>query len=573
MKRVLALAFSLIFVMLAFTSCTHVHSFGEWEIETEATCTAKGTRVHRCACGTEEREEMDLAAHQYTANGVCSVCKMPEGVFVDADGAKWTTDEWGNKRRYDDLPVDLNYGGQTVTVLCWNPGKAEFIQTEESEDARLQSVYNRNKAVRKRLGVALNFITEHSSAGSITTFMTRVQNAKNSGTHAFDIIATYSRTQGALLYKGLLYDLNEVENTFLDFSKPWWPANLKSDALIGDSLYFLYGDIAVTAMDTMHCVYFNQDILDGSFEEQAKQEGFGSATKWLYNKVDIGEWTVDLMIDLATSDMYEDKTNNGFTLDDSYGLCSVYYSASAIYGGCGLRMIQQGTNKDIVLSGDFTSTHTAELVAKLAAMMSSQHYHDSYTVPSMSSSSNIGVPFRRGNALFYVTSFDLAENHLRRSDTVKNYGVLPLPKYDKGQENYHTVIGNAFSIYSLFVDFGRRGNEQATASMLTAVLECWASESYRRCTPVVFQNAKQSPTEYDVKMYEYLHDGMMLDLGRIMGGALTDGKDYSLMLDNYVIYAAQQNEDWETYYGELDLVAIEQNLADFMSKLKAGTLG
>ncbi len=491
----------------------------------------------------------------------------------DENGVIWAEDEWGYWRQYDELPFDLDYEEETITVLCWNANKAEFQQTEEAEDARLSSVYKRNEAVQARLNIELNFITEPSSAGEIASFAARVQNAKDSGMHDFDIIATYSRTQGALLLNGLLYDLNDVEDSYLDLDKPWWPSNIVDNLSIADSLYFVSGDIAVTAIDEMHCIYFNKDILDEKFEERALAEDdrVSTATEWLYNKVYDGKWTLDLLIDLATSDMYKDKTENGPTNDDDFGLCAVYYTISSFYGGCNLRMLQKDPNKTLVLSSDFTSNRTTKLVSKLANMMATQHYHDTYTVKSASGSSNIGAPFYRGNALFYVTYMECAEDSLVKSDTVENYGVLPLPKYDTNQKNYYTVLGNPFSIYSVFVDFDGRGDKAESARMLTAVLECWASESYRKCTPVVFElnmQLKYSPTQDETNMCEYIRAGIMFDLGRIMDTVMAGKTGSVLVLDNLVIYAAQQNSAWSTYYRK-DLNTIETNLAKFVTTMNA----
>lgn len=97
MKRYL---FSFLFVLLValfgclFVSCSsqqHTHSFGEWTIASEATCTESGLKEHTCECGEKETEIIPATGHiwgnetllqsatcqtsgvkQYT----CSVCKQ-----------------------------------------------------------------------------------------------------------------------------------------------------------------------------------------------------------------------------------------------------------------------------------------------------------------------------------------------------------------------------------------------------------------------------------------------------------------------------------------------------------------
>lgn len=88
MKSILCLCLVLLTFTLIFTACdsgndtkpnapetdppTHTHTYGEWIISTEATCTSDGLRMHICECGEKETAVIP-AAHNYK-NGVCSKC-------------------------------------------------------------------------------------------------------------------------------------------------------------------------------------------------------------------------------------------------------------------------------------------------------------------------------------------------------------------------------------------------------------------------------------------------------------------------------------------------------------------
>lgn len=486
---------------------------------------------------------------------------------VDENGVKWAADEWGYYRQYDNLPFDLDYEQEVINCLVWDPDMAEFAQTEEVDDARLSSIYKRNEAVQARLNVELNFITEHSAAGEgIKSFTQRVQRAKEAGTNDFDIIATYSRTQGALLLQGLLQDLNAIEgNYFEQFSSPWWPNGLAGQMNIRDSLYFVSGDISITAIDEMHSIFFNKDLIDERFEETAKAAGdYESATEWLYQMVYDGKWTVDQFFEMA-SGYYADNTRNGISVDDNYGICSVYYCISSLYGSCNLKQIEPDTNKVLVISGDVKSVRTTRLYAKLTELMKTNDYHDG-TRPN---SGSYTAPFTKGNALFYLGYMCFAEKNLISNDAVENYGILPLPKYDSAQTNYYTVVGNAFSIFSIFVDCDDRGSEAETLKMLSAVLECWASEAYRKTTPVVFElnmQLKYSPTQDETNMCEYIRAGIMFDLGRVLDSAMGGGAGDVINIDNLVVWGAQDGTAWTTQYAKY-LPSMEKNLEDFVKSL------
>jgi hypothetical protein len=178
-------------------------------------------------------------------------------------------------------------------------------------------------------------------------------------------------------------------------------------------------------------------------------------------------------------------------------------------------------------------------------------------------------PFYNGNGYFTLHYLRQAEQ-LSNNDKVENYGVLPTPKYDLNQKNYYTVIGNEFSIYSIFIDCDKRGNEQETFSMLTAVLECWGSEAFRKTTPVVFElslKLKSSPTQCEADMCEIIRASIEFDLARVMRGQLSGKVGGSFSMDGQMANAAMNGTPWVSQYSQ-HLKAIQTNLKDFITSLK-----
>ncbi len=45
--------------------CSHKHTFGDWTVEKEATCTEEGLRVRECECGEKEEEAIPTIAHTF----------------------------------------------------------------------------------------------------------------------------------------------------------------------------------------------------------------------------------------------------------------------------------------------------------------------------------------------------------------------------------------------------------------------------------------------------------------------------------------------------------------------------
>ena len=560
----------------------HQHNYGTWQTVVASTCKTEGTRMRVCACGLEEKATLAvLETHSYGTNGKCTVCGKSlatANLRVDENGIRWAKDEWGVWREYDNLP-ELDYGGETVTLLYWTGGgtvKPEFVQAEEIDDARLSSIYKRNEAIQDRLGVELNMVSEPGDANSISSFVARVQRSRDAETHDFDLIACYSRTQGALLMNGLSQNLTAIEDSYIELDKPWWPKSLAADLTVKNNLYFVTGEMSTNAIDQMHCIYFNKNLVDSQYYQWAFEyfaanahvktpEGADTASNMLYEKVYAGKWTLDDLISLS-SNTYNDTRSDGVTADDTFGMCSVSYCVAALYGASNLRMIEAADGDALLkVSDDWTSVKTVRLITKLHSLFSTTSYHTNGTT-----SGSYFQPFNNGKCYFALYYFRMAEDHLICNDRVESYGVLPCPKCDTNQKNYYTVIGNEFSIYSVSSDFDRRGDEQATLSMLSAVLECWASEAYRKTTPVIFElnmMLKRAPTQCEADMCEIIRASVTFDFGRILSTVLGGGIDESISMDGMMANAATTGTSWSTVTGD-NLSDIQENLASFVDRLR-----
>ena len=98
------------------------HTFSDWNVTKEASCTEKGEKKATCTtCGYEKTEITDKAEHTYT-NGVCS-CGLPKG-FVFVKGG--TVVGANNSNNYAGVFIE----GRTVTLSDFYMGKYEVTQEE-----------------------------------------------------------------------------------------------------------------------------------------------------------------------------------------------------------------------------------------------------------------------------------------------------------------------------------------------------------------------------------------------------------------------------------------------------------
>ena len=408
----------------------------------------------------------------------------------------------------DDLPEELNFD-ETVTILYWaDAERKEFVIEEDEADGDMvnDAIYNRNLAVEERLGVTFEWIGQNGDSGDRANFTNYVQNCYSGGTY-YDIIATYSRTAGMLLTEGLIQDLNDIEDNYINTAQPWWPKTMLETCSIADSLFFVSGDISTNVLHFMYAVYYNMDML----------KNFQIDDPISY--VDNMTWTIDKLIEMS-SGLYVDLDQDGSISDnDQYGFCSTYFHLDAFYTGSDMRLIEAGTDNYLKISEDFFGEKTVNLVDKLGAWFKTG---DTY-VNNNGGKKNYSVPFEEGTCAFRLDRVYIADNiyhdgALRNADW--EYGIVPVPLHDENQEDYITVVGNPFTLWCVM-------QNASDPSMSTAVIECLASEAYRKTSPALFENNMKYRYTPDnagkgdgARMFDIVRGSITFDLGRIFSDIL-----------------------------------------------------
>ncbi|MBQ4139887.1 MAG: hypothetical protein IJD70_00980 [Clostridia bacterium] len=406
----------------------------------------------------------------------------------------------------DDLPEELDYKQEIVSILTWSDAERkefEILEDEADGDMVKDAIYRRNMSTEGRLGVTFEWYGEKGNSSNRKPFTQYVKNCYENGTF-YDIIATYSRTAGMLLTEGLLQDLNTIEDSYINTAQPWWPKSMLETCSIEDSLFFVSGDISTNVLHFMYAVYYNVDMLTNlQLEDPVKH-------------VDSMTWTIDTLIEYTT-ELYNDLDQTGDpSVDDQYGFCSQDFHLDAFYTGSNMKLLVPGEDTVLEISEDFFGQKTIDLVDKLGDWFKSGNTcvkHDGWSI-------DYDAPFEQGNALFCLNRVYMADNEysggtapLRNADF--EYAILPVPLYDENQKEYVTVVGNPFTLWCVMQD-------AKDPTMSSAVIECLASEGFRKTSPALFENnmkyryTPDSANKGDsARMFDLIHDTIAFDLGRI----------------------------------------------------------
>ena len=388
-----------------------------------------------------------------------------------------------------DLP-ELNYNGDEVSVLHWDSEKPEFSIEEITGSLVDDAIYQRNTNIEERLGVELKFTEQNGSVDYMAEFAQAVQNSFQSGAKEYDIIPTYSRTAAILSTRGLYYNMNEIDDNYINLEQPWWPDCITDTVTIGDAIYFITGDCSTNVLHMMYTMWFNKDLITEYNLEYPVQ------------LVRDNKWTLEKLFAM-TADTYQDLNNNGREDEsDFFGFVGVNYGLDAFYTGSGLRLVELAGDEFLRISPDYSSEKAVDLVDMLGARCTGTDWYIG---------SEMGVIFQENRALFCQNRTYYAENYLLEVDF--SYGLIPTPKYDENQEEYISVLANPITLYGIMADV-----DENRLSEMTAVIECWGYEGYMLTTPALFETnmkLKYSETSDESEMFDIVHSTINLDLGRV----------------------------------------------------------
>jgi hypothetical protein len=399
-----------------------------------------------------------------------------------------------------DLPDELDFGGETFTVLWWNDvERPEFYVEDTNGELVNDAIFERNAKVESQMGITFEWVDikgQYNSDGK--NYSNHVGNVYESGDTIYDLMSAHSRTIALTAMNG--YCANLMELDYLNFSMPWWPKIMTETATIGDKMYFVTGDVSTNSIHMMYTIFYNKDLI-------TDRPGLIEPAQSVLED----NWTIETF-QLLTKDMYQDLDgSNSANEGDIYGFTSLNWHFDAIYYGAGLKQAEKDEENLIKISPDYFSDKAIALCDDIQAWIkdggvyiNSTYYDDVFlagrSIMSMSRHKDIAEKLVEGDFKF---------------------GIAPIPKYDNNQEKHITCVGNPVSFYAIYA-------RSADLNRAAAVLECWASEAYRLTSPALFETTfklRYSETTTESQMYDIIREGITFDIGRLFNSSLGNMSD------------------------------------------------
>ena len=404
--------------------------------------------------------------------------------------AEGTENESGRNEIKDSLPADLKFNGEKMVFFVRNQTevyKNEMDVDKTTNNTLNDAVYYRNAAVEERLGVTIEQVGQDGGPGAYTTWNATLRNAVLTKSGDFDSAAIHSSQGSALAVEGLYYNVLDLPH--IDLTKPWWNNTIADEMTLFDTLYYLAGDICVSETASGICFFFNKDLFDKLYQTQNIN---------LYDLVNAQKWTIDQMHELVANAWIDEDSDGVVSENDIVGYAEGDPSCND--GWVPAMGIKVTTMVDGYPELTFYDEHTVEAFEKV------KNLHDGN--PGYLAGRDFAFEkFISGKQLFVKQVFSGGETLRAMSDS---YGVLPFPKFDEEQDDYHSLV-NVFA--SLVVVLSTCNEPEKVG----ATLELMAAESYKQVTPAYFEvclQGKYSDAPEDAEMYDRIIKSFVFNFGQ-----------------------------------------------------------
>lgn len=346
-----------------------------------------------------------------------------------------------------DMPVepalpdfDLDFGGSEVTLLVpmgYNATSANKYFLPENTMSHIISdlSHERDTMIGEMININIRYHLFNNNAEANEKFITSIK----AGTSDYDVYATgFNGDLGALATNGYLMTISALDFVNLDAS--YWNRDLMDDMTLNGQYFAGVGNMM---MPETEVITFNKILLDER----------GISYYDIYDRVNNEAWTLE---DLYTYTKYfgDDIDGNGIiTEDDLIGLIgSTNMSFVNLMYASGLRFTQKDYTTEkfelVNLSGNRQMLDFVEQIRSFKESLSSFFTSQTKAIDS----------FRNGNSAFALTSI----SRLYEYESCEDFGILPMPKYDKNQKEYTSLYrGGMFCV----------PNNLEDPNMIGAVLE------------------------------------------------------------------------------------------------------
>ncbi|MBQ4289693.1 MAG: hypothetical protein II719_00695 [Clostridia bacterium] len=388
-----------------------------------------------------------------------------------------------------DIPADLDLSGKTFRMSATGWVERFIVESLNGEIIN-DTIYNRNLQMEDHFGVKFEVIdTGIDTTGNLNAIV-------SSGLQEFDMVYCCGDSVTGLITRGFCLDFCSLP--FIDFTDGYWFPDLVEQFSCFGKVFLAPSDLSVDMLGAMVVTFFNKRILSENDLENP------------YQMVYDNTWTLDNF--LAMVRQVSGDLNGDGVMDehDLYGI-GVYdgdIDGAFITLAFGSNMKITAPNPDGSLSFAMEGEKLQSIIDRSAPVLKDRTVAFDLREHERVTGERSGL-FPQGQLLFEMTFMRRIQEDFREMED--DYGILPVPKYDEAQENYHhraCCLGNFFCVPATAPDLEKTG---AVFSYLS-----WLSnQTYLPAYYEVTLKQKRTRDEDSAKMLDLIRRTTYYDFGDV----------------------------------------------------------
>lgn len=383
----------------------------------------------------------------------------------------------------DDLG-EIDWGGEDFAVLYNASFKGEVYgengevgDDNESSQVINDAVYNRNSLLEDRCN--LKWVTIEKEAASMGT---SIQNEASAPTGDFQIIDHRLGDSASLATSGYLYNLYDLG---MDLEGEWWDSGTAEFVLAG-GVYFMSGSLNFVDDNVTYVLIFNKEM----------QKTYQNTVPNPYETVRNWEWTLEYF-NRVIQGVSADNGDGTWNELDTYGFINTWEYGNTFFIGSDLRYINN-TNSDGEITLFLTDGAQMEKALDVLELSQAIYHNNNASFMSPPGEETKGqTAFKENRGLFYGEVVSHLTPLTQEMDG--EFGILPVPKYDKAQEFYRTwthASGSTFSVTSAI--------PEGQAETVGQILEAYAILSHQYLKPAYYDIMLTSRNVHDAESAEMM---------------------------------------------------------------------
>ncbi len=283
----------------------------------------------------------------------------------------------------------------------------------------------------------------------------------------------------------------------MDIEGEWWDAGTASFVL-EEGVYFMSGSINIADDNVTYALIFNKELYKKYAAKIANP----------YQTVRDWEWTLDYFNQIIQG-ISADNGDGTWNEKDTYGFITTWEYGNTFFLGSDLRYVINDENVDEPTLYLDTGSRM-ERALKVLELSSAIYHNNNATYMSPAGQENLGLAaFKENRGLFYSEVVSYLSTLTKEMET--EFGVLPVPKYDKAQEFYRTWTHESGSTFSA-VNSIKENKKDDVGLLMTAL----ALMSHQHLKPAYYDIMLTSRNVTDVdsaEMLDLIFQNRVYDMG------------------------------------------------------------